>query len=84
MDEEAAAVDMPEEVVAETRALAGALDDAGDIRHHEADALVHPHDAQVGVEGGEVVVCDLGLSLGDHAQKGGLAHVGEADEAHVR
>ena len=84
MDEEAAAVDVAEEVVAEAGALAGALDDAGDVRHHEADALLHPDDAEIGVEGGEVVVRDLGLGLGDHAEEGGLAHVGEADEAHVR
>ena len=49
-------------------ALAGALDDAGDVRHDEADALVHIDHAQIGVQGGEVVVGDLGLGLGDHAE----------------
>ena len=38
MHQQAAPVDVPQEIVAQTRALAGALDDAGDVRHDEADA----------------------------------------------
>ena len=64
VDEQAAAVDVAQEVVAQAGALAGALDDAGDVRHDEGDALLHLDHAQVGVEGGEVVVGDLGLGLG--------------------
>ena len=64
MDQQAAAVHVPQEVVAQAGALAGALDDAGDVRHDEADAVLHPHHAQVGEQGGEVVVGDLGLGLG--------------------
>ena len=64
MDQQTAAVDVPQEVVAQAGALAGALDDAGDVRHDEADALIHVHHAQVGEQGGEVVVGDLGLGLG--------------------
>ena len=37
----------------------------------------------MGVEGGEVVVGDLGVCLGDHAQEGGFTHVGEAHQTHV-
>ena len=80
VDQQAAAVDMAQEVVAQARALAGTLNDAGDVGHDEGDALVHPHDAQVGIQGGEVVVGDFGLGLGYHAQKGGFAHVGEAHQ----
>ena len=75
---------MPQEVVAQAGALAGPLDDAGDVRHDEADAVLHPHDAQVGEQGGEVVVGDLGLGLGHHGEQCGLAHVGEAHQPHVR
>ena len=75
---------MTQEVVAQACAVAGAFNDAGDIRHNEADALIHPHNAQVGIESGEVIVCDLGLGLGDNGEKRRLAHVGEADETHVR
>ena len=84
MDQQAAAVDVPQEVVAQARALAGPLDDAGDIGHDEGHALVHIHHAQVGVQGGEVVVGDFGVDLGHHAQQGALSHVGEAHQSHVR
>ena len=65
--------DVAEEVVAQARALACALDDAGDVGHDEADAVLHIDNPQVGKEGGEVVVGDLGLCPADHAQKGALA-----------
>jgi len=84
MHQQTAPVDVPQEIVAQTRALAGALDDAGDVRHDEADALVHIHHPQIGIQGGEVVVGDLGVRLADHAQKRALAHVGEAHQPHVR
>ena len=83
MDEQAAAVDMPQEVVAEACALAGALDDAGDIGQHKALPLADVHDAEVGEQRGEVVVRYLGMGVGHHAQKRALAHVGEAHQAHV-
>ena len=84
MDQQPAAVHVPQKIVAQAGAFAGALDDAGDVRHDEADAVLHPDHAQVGEQGGEVVVGDLGLCLGDHGQQGGLAHIGEAYQAHVR
>ena len=84
MHQQAAAVDVPQEVVTQARALAGALDDAGNVGHDEADALVHVHHAQIGVEGGKVVVGDLGVRLADHAEQRGLTHVGEAHQSHVR
>ena len=68
MYQQPAAVHVAQEVVAQAGALAGALNDAGDVGHDEADALIHPHHAQVGEQGGEVVVGDLGLGLGHHGQ----------------
>ena len=43
--QQAAAVDVPQEIVTQAGAFGGALDDAGDIRHDEADALLHIDDA---------------------------------------
>ncbi|SCJ76342.1 Uncharacterised protein [uncultured Blautia sp.] len=80
MDQQAAAVHVPQEVVAQAGALAGALNDAGNVRHDEADAVLYPHHAQIGEQGGEVVVGDLGLGLGYHGEQRGLAHVGEAHQ----
>ena len=84
MHQQAAPVDVPQEIVAQTRALAGALDDAGDVRHDEADALVHVHHTQIGVQGGEVVVGDFRVGLADHTQERAFAHIGEAHQPHVR
>ena len=67
----------------QTCAVSGALDDAGDIRHDEGDALLHIHHAQIGEEGGEVVVGDLGLSPADHAEQRGLTHIGETYQSHI-
>ena len=82
--QQAAAVDVAQEVVAEARTVRRALDDAGNVRHHEAHALVDIHDAEVGVERGEVVVGDLRPRLGNDREQRRFADVGEADEAHVR
>ena len=68
----------------EARTVRRALDDAGNVRHHEAHALVDIHDAEVGVERGEVVVGDLRPRLGNDREQRRFADVGEADEAHVR
>ena len=84
MDQQAAAVDVPQEVMAQTGAFTGSLNNAGDISHDEADALVYIDHAQVGEEGGEVVIGDLGPGFADHAEEGGFAHVGEAHQTNVR
>ena len=48
MQQQAAALHMAQEVVAQTNALAGTLDQAGDIGADKARALTHRHDTQVG------------------------------------
>ena len=70
--------------MAETGALAGALNDAGDVRHDEAGFLIDVHHAEVGEEGGEVIVRDLRLRLGHDGEQRRLADVREADQPHVR
>ena len=84
MHQQTAAVDVAQEVVTESRAVARALDDARDVRHDEGCALRHVHDAEVGEERRKVVVCDLRVRLGHHRQQRALAHVREADETHIR
>ncbi len=83
VQQQAAALHMAEEVVAQTDALAGTLDEAGDIGADKACALTHRHDAQRGHQRGEVVVRDLRLGRADGRDEGGLAHIGEADQAHI-
>ena len=84
MYQQAAAVDMAQKVVTETGTLTRALDDARDVRHDKAHALVDIYDAEVGIERREVVIRDLRVRLGHHAQQRALAHVGKAHQPHVR
>ena len=86
-----------EELVAESRALAGALDDAGDIneRHCGGNDLFrakdpceyvktgirHSHHARVRLDGGERVVGREHVVLRQGVEHRGLADVREADDA---
>ena len=83
MQQHAAALHMAEETVAEAQTLMGALDEAGNVRQHEF-ALIHAHDAQIGMERGEGIVGDLRLGGGDRGQEGRFARIGQAHEAGVR
>ena len=69
--------------MAEALALGRPLDQAGDVGHGVVGLVVGPDHAQVGLEGGERVVGDLGLGRRDPRDQGRLAHVGEADQGHV-
>ena len=83
MQQQAAALHMAQEVVAQTDALAGTLDQAGDVGTDKAGTLTHRHDTQGGHQRGEVIVRDLGLGRADGRDEGRLAHIGEADQAHI-
>ena len=81
--QDAGPLDMAEELVAEALALAGPLDQARDVGDDEFGAGVEPHDAEVGLEGGERVVGDLGLGRGDGGDQRRLADVREPHEGHI-
>ncbi len=78
----ARALDVAQKIVAETHALAGPFDKAGNVGHDEA-ALAEADDAEVGLKGGKVVVGDLRARRRHRREDGGLAHVGETHEADV-
>ncbi len=80
--ERAAALDVPQELQAEALALAGAGDQAGDVGDGVAD-LAGLHDAEVGHQGGERVVGDLGPGRGERGDQAGLAGAREADQRDV-
>jgi hypothetical protein len=77
-----AALDVAQEVVAETAPLAGALDEAGHVGDGE-DGVAGGHDAEVGHQRREGVVGDLGPGPRDRGDQAGLAGAGEPDEADV-
>ncbi len=83
MHEQARALDVREELVAETRALAGALDQTGDVGEHELTLIVVEH-AEVGLERREGVGGDLRRGAREARQQRGLAGVGQPHEANIR
>ena len=64
-------------------ALAGALDQAGDVRHDKGGSLANADHTEHRGEGGEVVIRHRGLCLTDDGEQGGLAHVRESDQPHI-
>ncbi len=74
---------MAQEAQAQAFALAGALDDAGDVGHHERAVVAVAHDAYLGLHGGEGIVGNLGAGRRYGGEQRALAGVGEAHEAHV-
>ena len=83
MDQQTAAVNVAQKIMAQARPLSRALNDTRNIGHHKGDALIHINDPQVGEEGGKMVVGNLGPGIGCHREQGGLSHVGEAHKAHI-
>ena len=79
MDQHAAALDMAEETVAEAGPLMGPLNQPGDVGQDEF-AVAPAHDAELGGEGGEGVVRNLGLGPADGGQQGRFAGIGQADQ----
>ena len=77
------AFDMAEEANAEAFAFAGTLDNARNVGDAERVVVAVFDDAEVGYQGGEWVVGNLGFGRRYHAEKGGLACVGEAHKAYV-
>ena len=59
---------MPQKIVAQARAFAGSLDDAGNVRHDEADPVVHIYHTQIRIKGRKVVVGDFRMCLAHNAE----------------
>ena len=86
VDDDAGALDVFEELDAEAVAEVCAFDEAGEVGDGEGELVGPLADgdyAEVGFEGGEGVVGDLGFGGGDARDEGGFADVGVADEAGV-
>ena len=86
VDDDAGALDVVEELDAEAVAEVRAFDEAGEVGDGEGlgvGEFADLDDAEVGLEGGEGVVGDLGFGGGEARDEGGFADVGVADEAGV-
>ena len=69
MQEHTAALDMAQKFVAETDAVARALDKSGDIRDDKRLALAHGDNAEDGSYGCEMIIRNYGLRLADDRDK---------------
>ena len=74
---------MAQELDAQAVAQVRAFDETGDIGHHETAEIRELHHPKVGFEGSEGVVGNLRAGGRDARNEGGLAGVGETDQAHV-
>ena len=86
VDDDGGALDVFEELDAEAVAEVRAFDEAGKVGYGEGEfvgEVADLDDAEVGLEGGEGVVGDLGPGGGEARDEGGFADVGVADEAGV-
>ena len=83
VDQDAGPLDVAQELVAQADAAVGALDQAGQVGQDEGPLAADGDQAEVGVLGGERIVGDLRLGLRQPAEQGGLAGVGQADQAGV-
>ena len=83
VDQQPGALDVAQEIVAEPRPLSGTGDQAGDIGEDGAIAAGPSHHPEVGHQGGEGIVGDLGAGGREHRDQGALAGIGQADDAHL-
>src|SRR5690606_34333306 len=83
VQQQAVALHVAQEQRAQAGALGRALDQPGDVGDHEAARRLHADHAEVRVERGERIVRHLGGRGGDRADEGGLAGIGEPEQAHV-
>ena len=81
-DEGPASRDVTQEPMAEALAPMGALDQSGDVGHHEP-LLARLRDAEVGRQGRERVVGDLRCGRRQPGQERGLPCVRQAHQTHV-
>ena len=86
VDEDASALDVFEELDAEAGTEMGSFDEARHVGYGEGTlvgSVTDLNDSEVGLEGGEGVVGDLGLGGGEARNERGFTDVGKSDEACV-
>src|SRR6266478_6010971 len=74
---------MAQELVSQSGASMGALDETGDVGDHEGMRLVDSSNAQVRSQRRERIVSDLRTRGRNAGNERRLADVGEADQTHI-
>ena len=75
---------MPQEPQADSLPLVGAFDDARNVGHDEGPVVPVGDNPEIGLQGGEGIVGDLGFGRGNAGEEGGFAGVRESYETYVR
>ena len=83
MHEHARALDVAQELVAEAGAGVRAVDEAGNVDHHERLFVGDAHDAELRLERGERIVGDLRARRRNDREQRRFARVGNADDAAI-
>ena len=83
MIQDAGAGEVAKEAGPQPRAFRGADNQPWHIGHHEAAFRTDAHGAEVGHEGGEGVIGDLGARCRDRANERRFTGVRKAQEAHI-
>ena len=83
MDQQAGALDVTQEVMAEARTLGGPGNQPRDIRKDRAISAGATHYPEVGHQGGEGVIGNLGPRRREHRDQGALAGIGQANDSHL-
>ena len=82
--ENLAALDVAQEGVSEADVVVRAVDESGNITHGQAREVRVLHDADLRMERGERIRCNLRTSARNRSQQGRLAGVWVTDEADLR
>src|SRR5258706_11919016 len=83
MQQQLGAAEMAQELVTETRAFRGALDEAWNVRGDEARGRTDAHHTERRVECRERIVCHFRTGARHGAKKRGLARVRQAEQPDV-
>ena len=70
--------------MSQSGSVRGALDEAGDIRHHKTPRVLQIHDAQNGLQSREMIVGDAGPGVAGHGEQGGLSYIRKSHQSYVR
>ena len=75
---------MLEERMSQADAFRGAFNQARNISHDKPGSVSQVHHAQMGIQGGKMVIGYLRLCVADNRQQRGFSHIRKAHQAHVR
>ena len=76
-------LNMTQESCSQAFTLVRTFDDTGDVGHYEGVAIAHLNNAEVRLQGGEGVVCNLWLCGRNNRQKCTLAGIREAYKTNI-